>query len=827
MLARLFTCNQHRVALLIPLPVFICGGAVAAEFNTSLLVGSAINSDWSNSNKVAPGIYNFDLYINNSWIGKFDFLVGTDNLIQVRKQDIPLLPVTGIDLSNDDHLEWVQVSSLLHGGNIHFDTSRLRIELSIPQAFILKKDAQWVAPEKWDEGINGLYTGYNVSYSHGWQKNPRQQFDNIFMTLRSGINLKTWHLIDNSIYSKNNYQKEGRWTSNERYLEKAIPAIKSSLRVGNSFTNSDVFDNIRFEGVSLTQEQKMYPDSYITYMPVIRGVAKGNATVRVYQNGNIVYQLNVPPGPFQISDMMPTGSRSDLNVIIEESDGSSQSFTVLYSTDAQMLRSGTSQWAFNIGKVNLQNMSYRPEFLQGNFSYGLNNYLTFLSGITFSSDYRSFLLGGAVAIPALGSVSLTRDSAYIDSQIDINSFEPVSGNKYKISWSKYFPSGTNISVSNSISDNNNYISFYDYILQRSFISSYSSRYQSAREKNNFNLNIDQVLPEGWGRLSFQGARKSFWNTDKKTTDYSFSYNNYIRNIAYTITASKTFYDYNVENSAYYGPRESSENQISFSVSIPFSVFDRTVSLSSSMIANNGSYASSSTSISSSSESTDYNLSINNERNGNKVTGSAYGGWKSPYSRITANYSESQNYRQAGGSASGTLLLWRKGILASSESGNTFVVLEAPGAVNATVNSNKNYKMNASGEVLIPSASAYRMNSYQVSESDKNNVVIMDNIRHTAPWFRSISYVKYKTDTRKTFTYSAVTLDKQPLPFGAKVLDKNKRETGYVAQGSQLYVKAEYPPSIIYVQMANSAENKTCAIKNPSEGESFENICRFY
>lgn len=816
--------RYYRLLVAFPFPFFICESTLAAEFNNSFLFGKAISTNWNEGSKIAPGVYAFDLYINDSWIGNFDFRIDHNAIIYMRQQDISLLPLSNTDHRGSDKAEWVNVSILTHGSKVKFDAELLKIDLSIPQAFIVKQDAQWIAPEKWDKGINGLYTGYNISYNHDWQKNSYQQTDNTYMTLQSGINLKSLHFVDNTIYSKSTYQKEGRWITNERYLEKAFSAIKSFVRVGRSFTNSDVFDNIRFDGVSVTQEQKMYPDSYITYMPVIRGIAKSNATVRVYQNGNVVYQLNVPPGPFEISEMMPTGSRSDLNVIVEESDGSSQSFTVLYSTDAQMLRTGTAQWKFNSGRVNIQNVNFHPDFIQGSFSYGFNNYLTLLSGTTLSNKYKSLLLGGAVAIPVLGSFSITSDSAYFYSHSGNKYNDALNGRKYILAWSKYFISGTNITVKNSFSDSKNYTSFYDYVMNNLQHTGYSSMF----EKTTFSANIDQVLLPGWGRLSLQGTQKRFWNSEKKLTDYSLSYNNFYGNISYTFYASKTFYDN--EHSVYETTGRKKENQIGLSVSIPLNIFDRRVSISNSSLFNDGSYTSSNTSISSGSDATDYNLSLINKRNGDKVSGSAYAAWRTPYSRITANYAESRSYRQAGGSASGTLLFWRKGVLASSGTGNTFVVLEAPGAVGATVNGNRSYKTNAAGQVLIPSASAYRMNSYQISENDRDssNTVVMDNIRYTAPWFRSIAYIKYKTDQRKTFTYSAKTQENQPLPFGATVLDQNRQEVGYVAQGSQLYVKAKHPPSVIYVTMNShiGSKDQTCTIIKPAEGDSFENVCRF-
>ena len=85
----------------------------------------------------------------------------------------------------------------------------------------------------------------------------------------------------------------------------------------------------------------MLPNGISTYAPVIRGVANSNAKVTIAQSGNTIYETSVPPGPFEISDLSTTGYGSDLIVTVEEADGSKRSFSVAYSSVAQMLRPAT------------------------------------------------------------------------------------------------------------------------------------------------------------------------------------------------------------------------------------------------------------------------------------------------------------------------------------------------------------------------------------------------------------------------------------------------------------------------------------------------------
>lgn len=70
----------------------------------------------------------------------------------------------------------------------------------------------------------------------------------------------------------------------------------------------------------------MLPSSMRGFAPEINGIAQSNARITVSQNGNVVYQTYVAPGPFSIKDLYPTGSSGNLQVNISEEDGSERTF---------------------------------------------------------------------------------------------------------------------------------------------------------------------------------------------------------------------------------------------------------------------------------------------------------------------------------------------------------------------------------------------------------------------------------------------------------------------------------------------------------------------
>ncbi|MGJ8868838.1 fimbria/pilus outer membrane usher protein, partial [Salmonella enterica] len=85
-----------------------------------------------------------------------------------------------------------------------------------------------------------------------------------------------------------------------------------------------------------------------------------NAKVSITQGGYKIYESTVPPGPFEISDISPSGYGSDLIVTVEEADGSKRTFSQPFSSVMQMQRPGVGRWDFSAGEVNDDELHDKP-----------------------------------------------------------------------------------------------------------------------------------------------------------------------------------------------------------------------------------------------------------------------------------------------------------------------------------------------------------------------------------------------------------------------------------------------------------------------------------
>ncbi|WP_047657831.1 fimbria/pilus outer membrane usher protein, partial [Salmonella enterica] len=90
--------------------------------------------------------------------------------------------------------------------------------------------------------------------------------------------------------------------------------------LGQIWLSSAIFDAFRFTGITLASDERMLPPSLQGYAPQVSGIANSNADVTVSQNGRILYQTRVSPGPFVLPDLSQNIS-GNLDVTLRESDG--------------------------------------------------------------------------------------------------------------------------------------------------------------------------------------------------------------------------------------------------------------------------------------------------------------------------------------------------------------------------------------------------------------------------------------------------------------------------------------------------------------------------
>ncbi|EFC7753567.1 outer membrane usher protein [Escherichia coli] len=505
--------------------------AELVEYDHTFLMGNdASNIDlsrYTEGNPTLPGIYDVSVYINDQPIMSqsiaFTVIEGKKNaqacitqknLLQFHISSPDKNSGKAILLKRDDDLgDCLNLAEMISQSSIRYDVNDQRLDIDVPQAWIMKNYQNYVDPSLWENGINAAMLSYNLNGYHS--ESPGRTNDSIYAAFNGGINLGAWRLRASGNYN---------WMTNvhsdydfqNRYLQRDLASLRSQLVIGESYTTGETFDSVSIRGIRLYSDSRMLPPVLASFAPIIHGVANTNAKVTVMQNGYKIYETTVPSGAFAIDDLSPSGYGSDLIVTIEEADGTKRTFSQPFSSVVQMLRPGVGRWDISAGQVLKDSIQDEPNLFQASYYYGLNNYLTGYTGIQLTdNNYTAGLLGLGMNTPVGAfSVDVTH------SNVSIPDDKTYQGQSYRISWNKLFENtSTSLNIAAYRYSTQHYLGLNDALtlidevehpeqdLEPKSMRNYS------RMKNQVTVSINQPLKfekkeSPWGTLSGSASASS-------------------------------------------------------------------------------------------------------------------------------------------------------------------------------------------------------------------------------------------------------------------------------------------------------------------------------
>lgn len=161
------------------------------------------------------------------------------------------------------------------------------------------------------------------------------------------------------------------WEWSRYYAWRALPSLKAKLGLGEDYLNSDIFDGFNYVGGSISTDDQMLPPNLRGYAPDISGVAHTTAKVTVSQLGRVIYETQVPAGPFRIQDLGDSVSGT-LHIRIEEQNGQVQEYDINTASMPFLTRPGQVRYKLMMGRP--QEWGHHVEggfFSGGEASWGL------------------------------------------------------------------------------------------------------------------------------------------------------------------------------------------------------------------------------------------------------------------------------------------------------------------------------------------------------------------------------------------------------------------------------------------------------------------------
>jgi len=766
------------------------------DFNPAFLQGgSRVDvSRFSRGNPVLPGDYLVDLQINGKWVNRVTvrFIGQSGSDVAQPCIDRSIFNRIGIDLQKLPEAARAQlqaagpetcltVSSMIQDAAVTFEMSSLRLDISVPQASMVHEPRDYVSPEYWDSGVPSATLGYNLNTyraSGAGRSATRSHAD--FLT---GANYGSWHLRQRSAIELVS-GGAATFQSVATYLAHDIPAIRSNLTIGDSFTDGAVFDSFGFRGVSLASSDQMLPDSRREFAPVVRGIARTNARLVVTQNGVTILQTTVSPGAFEINDLYATGYGGDLNVTIHEADGTQHSFMVAYSPMAQLLRPGVWRYNLTAGRVQQPSTPGSDLFSQATLQHGISSLLTGYGGAVGAQHYEAVLLGVALNT-RVGAVSVDVSHA----RAAIADASSVAGQSVRLSYSKLLRSTqTSLTLAAYPFVSGNYYSLTDANSTRQAVLAGIDIDGARRTHRQWQVGINQNLPGRWGSFFLSASIRDFWRATRTGTQLQAGYTNQLRiagtRLSYGVALAQ-------QDNMLKGEHD---KQVQMNFSLPLGRSSHSPMLSTSFMQHSTgdvrSRAGQEVIIGSGGENHQLNYSLSASQADADSAYTANGQYRGAYSSVSASASKGSGYSQQSLGATGGLVVHPGGVTLSNQLTDTFGIVEALGAEGARVTNSIGTVVNRAGYAVLPFLLPYRMNSINIDPEGaaSPDVEFKSTSVLVAPRLNSVVMVRFQTVAGRAILISARTPDGSELPFGASVFDARGSEVGLAGQAGRIYLR---------------------------------------
>lgn len=763
------------------------------EFDTSFL-GQQNQIDLSKFSKIhhiQPGILRVDVHVNS-------VLAYTD-LVRFDRDDLghgrPCLTgkqVLRAGIRSSGSLREMgcsTISSWVPGASYNYDSGEQILNLIIPQAYVRPGERHAVDPNLWEKGINILHSQYSLmgTQSHG----KTIQNNSFFGRFDNTLSAYGWQFKNGMTIS---HSPQIGWSGHvlNAYLRTDVEQLQGEFKFGEIYTSGVLFDTFNIKGATLTSYDEFLSDQSLGYAPIVRGVAETNATVTITQNGVQIYKINVPPGPFEISDLRGAGYSGTLLVAIAEANGLVKTFLTPYSAQAQMLRKGRLKYALNAGQYNASGSAYRPDVAQATFQYGLFSNLTVYAGLIHAERYASVLQGIATNT-FLGTVSFdhtrSRAELHMGSQ---------AGFRQRWTFNKSVEStGMMLNISHESHGGNGYLSLNKAV---SFMSD-QNQLQTDPSRTQWLASLTQPLGS-FGDMSLSWVRSAFENT-ALSDSYGMTWRKSFNRMSLSITANHQIAGMSSS------PITSSSKSIGFQLSIPL---DQSGFFSSGVNFSGNRPNSQTTYSNNFGERKQYgiNTTLNTDSENNpSVSGSA--SMRSDMGYQSLGMSVSTGSQNISFGMSGGLAFHSGGMTWAPQISDTMALVHAPGAQGARVNGDYGPIVDRHGYAIVSNLQAYRVNEiYLDPRGISQDVELSTTSQQAIVRSGGVVRLSYATVTGRGLIMTLIRDEAGTVPFGATVMNAQGQDVGAVGQGSRVFLRGIPPTGRLFVSWGGNP-NDSCEV----------------
>ncbi|EJD6378911.1 fimbrial biogenesis outer membrane usher protein, partial [Providencia rettgeri] len=780
----------------------------------NLSVDDNIDLSYFEKNNFSEGLYETDIVLNGKRIlrGEKIKFISHDGIIEpcITASVIKRFPLTEdakeiLLSSEEDHC--INISALDKNVTVDFNDSDQVLTISIPQKYLVAVYSSWISPELRDYGIAGLILDYTVSDNNFYRKDSGNR-NNLSAFGNVGANLAEWRLRANYQYENklvdSSNDKKSRFEWEQIYAFRDMASLSAKLFVGEIYIKSDLFDSVRFKGISVFTDESMMPPNLRGYAPQITGVAASNATVTLSQNGRIISQIKVPAGPFVIKDLSQS-VMGTIDVTVIEDNGKETRFQYTTTNIPFLTRKGQVRYTMNLGQLSPENNeNIDKSFITVESSIGVLNNTSVFGGLvaTSNNQYRAINLGVGQNLGFIGALSVDVTQSYAD----VGTRE--TGKSYRINYAKNLPSiDGQLTLTGYRFADRTFNSLSNFV-EKNF--SDNSQGELDKDKHVFSLSYAQQLHFMNASANITASRKTYWN-GKQNNYFSIGLNKFFDegimkggSVSLSLNQSRN-------------SRDKTDNQIYLSVSRPLQTESQNASISyfasysdqDKRYTNNVNYSNYVN------KDTNYNLAASTQDGLSQGSVNAFISHSGDTGQLQMSGALSDSMNSASIMVSGSITATQHGISAHrlTYRDQSRLVVDVPKAKGVIIE-NSHAITNDLGLATISNVPTYYNMEYKVDLNNLPDTVnVEDNVLETALTDGAIGYIKMDADIGKSLISRIKLANGQYPPLGAVVTNtSNNKVSGIIAESGIVYLTGLNMGDQLSI---NWGEGKSCSFSADS------------
>lgn len=560
-----------------------------------------------------------------------------------------------------------------------------------------------------------------------------------------------------------------------------MPSLKAKLSLGEDYLNSDIFDGFSYIGGSISTDDQMLPPNMRGYAPDISGAAHTTAKVTVTQMGRVIYETQVPAGPFRIQDIGDSVSGT-LHVRIEEQNGQVQEYDVSTASMPFLTRPGQVRYKVTMGRP--QNWDHQVAgsfFSGGEASWGIANGWSLYGGALADENYQSAALGLGRDLALFGALAF--DVTHSRVQLDDNSVygnKTLDGNSYRVSYAKDFDElNSRVTFAGYRFSEKNYMTMSEYLDAND-----TDRARTGNDKEMYTVTYNQNFRDARVSVYLNYSHHTYWDREDQT-NYNMMLSHYfnlgsLRNLSVSLTGYRYEYDKSADKGVY------------LSLSLPWG--------DNSTISYNGNYGSGADSSQASlyhriDDASHYTLSAGTSENHTSLDGYYSHDGTLAKVDLSANYHEGQ-YTSAGVSLQGGVTLTAHGgaLHRTQNMGGTRLLIDADGVANVPVEGNGSaVYTNMFGKAVVADVNDYYRNQAYIDLNKlPENAEATQSVVQATLTEGAIGYRKFAVISGEKAMVVLRLQDGSHPPFGAEVKNDNQQQVGLVDDEGNVYLAGVKP-----------------------------------